>query len=84
MPSPSVPAAASSAQPTTLAACNEQQRRRVQMYVEAERKAFAAAGVAFDEARATDEGLMLLSDTLPDDATQIRHNPLPFAATYQE
>lgn len=84
MPSPSVPAAASSAQPTTLAACNEQQRRRVQMYVEAERKAFAAAGVAFEEARATDEGLMVLSDTLPDDATQIRHNPLPFAATYQE
>jgi len=84
MPSPTAPAAASSAQPTTLAACDDRQRRRVQMYVEAERKAFAAAGVAFDEARATDEGLMLLSDTLPDDATQIRHNPLPFAATYQE
>jgi len=84
MPSPTAPAAAASAQPTTLAACDDRQRARVKLYVETERKAFAAAGVAFDEARATDEGLMLLSDTLPDDDTQIRHNPLPFAATYQE
>lgn len=84
MPSPTAPAAAPSAQPTTLAACDEKQRARVKLYVEAERKAFAAAGVAFDETHATQEGLMLLSDALPDDDTQIRHNPLPFAATYQE
>lgn len=84
MPSPAAPAAASSTQPTTLAACDEKQRARVKLYIDTERKAFAAAGVPFNEACATQEGLMLLSDALPDDSTQIRHNPLPFAATYQE
>lgn len=71
---------------TTLAACDPPSRAKVQDYVEVRRAACEAAGVKFDEALATDEGLALLSDAAasPLVGNEIRHLPVQAAALPME
>jgi hypothetical protein len=78
--------AAEGAKFTTLAACDPPSRAKVQDYVEVRRAACEAAGVKFDEALATAEGLALLSDAAasPLVGNEIRHLPVQAAALPME